>query len=356
MRPMPASFLRIALLLILANGPAIALRAAEQPSPNPPHPAATKWVRGEHNGMRPCWGIAGGLLFGIHPGDEKGDNEPRGLIRIYSPVLPGGKYDLVNFIAIEPIVTGRRGFSEMERSRLDGVPGKRIWTAADSAAPRDIIKIEPGKITRLPNGVEQLQLTLRCEKFDNGAHVYLVVRQRSDLPDEIELTVHTEPGGKPAEYVVLSATMGNKARARLLWLADGSKSARQLFPDFSDDGFTGDALFGFRQLHRTPAGDVLVAITTDEANPAAAKLPHMDDWYYGGQKVTQYWRKPKDTYRNDLQAVVNARRYYWRSQLPIPGGPAFENFEVRQPFHDGQRVCFGVTQKTPGELGLPAGK
>ena len=164
-----------------------------------------------------------GLLFGIHPGDKKGDGEPRGLIRIYSPVLPGGKYDLMNFIAIEPIVAGRRGFSEMERSRLDGVPGKRIWTAAESGAPGEVVKMEPGKITRLPTAAEQLELTLRVEKFDNGAHVYLVVTQRSDLPDEIELTVHTEPDSKPPQYVMLSATMGNKARTRLLWLADGPK-------------------------------------------------------------------------------------------------------------------------------------
>ena len=83
-----------------------------------------KWIQGEHDGIRPCWGIAGGLLFGIHPGDKKGDGEPRGLIRIYSPVLPGEKYDLINFIAIEPIVAGRRGFSEMERSRLDRRAGQ----------------------------------------------------------------------------------------------------------------------------------------------------------------------------------------------------------------------------------------
>ena len=312
--------------------------------------SSTKWVQGESDGIRPCWGIAGRLLFGIHPGDKKGDGEPRGLIRIYSPVLPGGKYDLINFIAIEPIVAGRRGFSEMERSRLDGVPGKRIWTAAQSGTPGESVKMEPGKITRLPSGAEQLELTLRVEKFDNGAHVYLVVTQRSDAPDEIELTVHTEPDSKTPQYVMLSATMGNKARTRLLWLADGPRSTQQLYPDFSGDGFAGTEVFGFRQLHRTADGDVLVAITTDEANPAAAKVADMDGWYYGGAKVTQYWRKSKGTYGSDLQTAVNARCFYWGMQLPIPGGAAFENFEMREPFRDGQRIRFGVTRKTPAEL------
>ena len=113
---------------------------AEQPTPDDSHPvSSTKWVQGEPDGIPAVLGhCRNGLLFGIHPGDKKGDGEPRGLIRIYSPVLPGGKYDLINFIAIEPIVAGRRGFSEMETSRLDHVPGKRMWTAAKSGKPGDV--------------------------------------------------------------------------------------------------------------------------------------------------------------------------------------------------------------------------
>jgi hypothetical protein len=345
-----------ALLLSLASGLAVGFCTAEQPLPERPRPVRSpKWVRGEHGGYRPCWGLAKGLLFGIHPGDKKGDGEPRGLMRIYSPVLPGGKYDLINFIAVEPIVDGRRGFSEIEHSQLDGVAGKRIWTAADASTPGDVVKMEPGKIRRLASGVEQLELTLRVEKFDNGAHVYLVVTQRSDAPDEIELTVHAERDSRTLQYVMLSATMGNKARARRLWLADGPRSTRQLFPDFSGDGFTGDAVFGSRHIHRMADGDALVAITTDETNPARVKVADMDGWYYGGRKVTQYWRKSKGDFGSDLQAVVNARSVYWGSHMAIPGGAAFENFEIRERFHDGQRMRFGVTRKTPGELGLSAG-
>jgi hypothetical protein len=46
------------------------------------------------------------------------------------PVLPGKRYDLVNFIAVEPVVKGRRGFSELEHSRLDNVAGKLIRAAS----------------------------------------------------------------------------------------------------------------------------------------------------------------------------------------------------------------------------------
>jgi hypothetical protein len=347
-----AIVLRIAVgLFVLRCGPATAINpcTAEQPPSKSIAKVSTRtWVRGKHDGFQPCWGIDGGLLFGIHPGDSKGDGQPRGLIRIYSPVLPGGKYDLINFIALEPIVDGRRGFSEMERSRLDGVPGKRIWTEAGTGAPRGSPKTDPGKLSRLPGGIEQLELNLHVEKFDNGAHLDLIIRQRSDSPDEIELTLRNHPGGKPPQYAVLSATMGNKARARLLSLADGPVSAAKLLPDFSGDGFAETKVFRLSRLWRTPDGDALAAITTDEANPAQTKIAGMGDWYYGGRKVTQYWRKSKGTYGNDLEVAVNVRRIYWGTRLPIPGGPAFENFEMRDPFRDGQQFRFGVSQIVKG--------
>jgi hypothetical protein len=84
------------------------------------------------------------------------------------------------------------------------------------------------------------------------------------------------------------------------------------------------------------------------------RVADMDGWYYGGAKVTQYWRKPKGDFGSDLQTAVNARHMYWGMQLPIPGGAAFENFELRERFREGQRFRFGVTRKTPAELGLPA--
>jgi hypothetical protein len=344
-------------LFFLASGVDVGVCTAQQPSAQGESPTPAKtWVRGVHEGMRPCWGISGGLVFGIHPGDAKGDGEPRGLIRIFSPVLPGGKYDLINFIAVEPIVDGRRGFSEMERSRLDGVQGKRMWTAGGTGDPRSGGKMDAGKISRLPNGMEQLELRLHVEKFDNGAHLDLVIRQRSDRPDEIEMTLRAQPGGKPPQYAVLSATMGNKARARLLWLSDGPVSAAKLYPGFSGDGFGETKIFGYRQIGKTTDGDALSAITTDEADPSKARVARMDGWYYGGRKVTQYWRKSKGTFGKELQTAVNVRRIYWGMQLPIPGGPAFENFEMRDPFREGQQFRFGVTRKSPTELGLPGNR
>ena len=95
----------------------------------------------------------------------KNATTPRGLIRLFSPVLEGGRYDLVNFIAIEPVVGGKRGLSELELSRLDGVPGKRIWVSG-GVPPQ--MPGEAGRLTKLKSGVEELEVVLRVERFDNG--------------------------------------------------------------------------------------------------------------------------------------------------------------------------------------------
>jgi len=340
-------------------------------------PSSPDWVRGKFNLLQPVWGLRGGLLFSIHPVgakrtsgqaiqsgmptngiasvttlSAKNEEAPRGLIRLFSPVLNGGKYDLINFIAIEPVVGGRRDLSELQLSRLDGVPGKRIWESGDVQPQKPV---EPGKLTKPMPGMEKLEVVLRVERFDNGAHVYLVVTQRSDVPDEIQLSIHAEPDSALMQYCVLTATMGNKARTRLLWLNGEVISSLRLYPNYHGFDFAPQRTFSLARLFRTEEGGVIVAVTTDERNPAAAfPFPGTRLWYYGGAKVTQYWRKPKGTFRDDLSAAVNARYTYWRSKQPLPGGIAFENFEMQEPFSEGQCFVFGITRRTPAELGFRA--
>src|SRR6185436_17512203 len=89
---------------------------------------AADWVRAGLNTNQPIWGLRGGLQFAIEPGGfTGGKGGPRGLIRIGSPTLAGGHYDLINFIAIEPITAKGRGYSELEKSRMDGRQGKLFW-------------------------------------------------------------------------------------------------------------------------------------------------------------------------------------------------------------------------------------
>jgi hypothetical protein len=316
------------------------------------HGPAAEWVRPGLTTNQPVWGLREGLRWAIYPGGFLAGG-PRGLIRLGYPVLPGGSYDLINFIAIEPVVKGRRGFSELERSQADRLPGKRIWAEESSptnAAPRTLVS---GELTRRSNGVEQLTVALRVEPFENGAHVWLAARQRSDRPDELELQVRAEPDSAALDYCTLTATMGNKARTRLLWLEDEVVSSLKLYPDYTDRGFAPHTVFPLNRLHRTARGDLLVALTNDEPDPAIAEPPPKPPfWRYRGFPVTQYWRKPAGAFQNDLHVAVNARYTYWMSPHPIPGGIAFENFEMRERFYDGQTFIFGITRKQPRELGF----
>jgi hypothetical protein len=308
------------------------------------------WIRPGLNTNQPVWGVHGGLLWAVAPAGFR-TGEPRGLIRLGYPVLPDKSYDLINFIAIEPIVGGRRGFSELERSQLDGVTGKRIL--AESSGSLLTTNLVSGQLRKRSDGQEELELRLQVEKFENGAHVRLVVLQRSDRPDEIQLSVFQEPDCAPLEYCILTATMGNMARTRRLWLNDEVVSSLKAYPDFKGSGFAPLREYPLSRLHRTVAGSVLVAVTNDEEDPASVyPFPNSKLWHYAGCKVAQYWAKESGAFRDDLQVVVNGRYTYWQSSRPIPGGVAFENFELRERFYNGQKSVFGITRQTPQELGF----
>jgi hypothetical protein len=312
--------------------------------------SAGDWIRPGLSTNQPVWGIRGGLLWAVAPAGFR-SGEPRGLIRLGYPVLPKGCNDLINFIAIEPIVKGKRGFSELEPSRLDGVTGKRFWGQGEGGGKAtDLVS---GRLQNGPNGEEELDVMLRVEKFDNGAHVRLMVRQFSNRPDEIEFSIFQEPDSAPLDYCILTATMGNMARTRQLWLKDAVVSSLELYRGYQETNFTPHQEYPLARLHRTAEGEVLVAVTNDEESPASVyPFPGSELWHYAGCEVTQYWAKPAGTFRDDLHAVVNARYTYWLSARPIPGGVAFENFELCERFYNGQKFIFGITRRTPQELGL----
>jgi hypothetical protein len=312
---------------------------------------ASDWVRAGLNTNQPVWGIQGGLQFALHPfGFRGGKSGPRGLIRVGSPILEKGEYSLVNFIAVEPIVDGKRGLSELEHSKLDDAPGKRFWVDEPPDSPSSL---NPGKLSKLNAGVEQLEVTVRVEKFDNGADVFLTLSQRSDAPDELQITIHPEKDSAPMKFCILTATMGNFARIRQLWLKDTMLTSQELYPNYREKDFAPQTSFSLDQLYRTEHGDVLMAATTNEKSLATVfPFGNSRRWYYGGAAMTQFWKKKAGTFHDGLEGVVNARFLYWKSDQPIPGGIAFENFELREPFYPGQQFIFGITRRTPLDLGF----
>jgi hypothetical protein len=144
-------------MVIAATG---AVRAEESlvERPSPPSQATAsvvEWVRAGVNTERPQWGPRGGLLWGLPPQTGRPDG-PRGLIRLRYPVLASGHDDLINFIAVEPVVRGRKGFSELEHSELDFVTGKRLWVIEPDAGDPSEDGLYPGPLARLESGVESL--------------------------------------------------------------------------------------------------------------------------------------------------------------------------------------------------------
>lgn len=309
---------------------------------------------------RSAWGLREGVRFAVWPsgiGDRPGQGGPRGLIRVGYPILDDGGYSLVNFIAIEPIVEGQahRGFSELEPSDSDGRRGKLIeagpppgveWQPGEEGTPY------PGHVARLEGDHVRLSVCLRVEGFRSGAHVYLLASVRTDRPGELKLQAFTEEASAPLAACILTATMGNFARLRELHLRDRVVTSHELYPGFEGNGFAPHRAFGLDELARTADGSVIAAATTDEEDPASVMPDERRPWFwrYPGKKLTQYWRKYAGTFDESLRATVNARRAYWASEWPIPGGISFENFELNEGFTDGQTTCFGLTERGPEEL------
>ena len=175
----------------------------------------SQWIRPMKPGDPLVWGRRDGIVFGLFsPGGIKG---PRGLIRVglFTPDAAGPQ--LLNYIAVEPVIQGpgtrldRMAFSEMEMSTLDPGPrGKRMWVHPENG---DRDGFSGGTLESLHAGsatIERLSVRIDVEKFTkNGAHVYVIASIDSDKPGELRLSTFAETDSPPLEELGLTATMGN---------------------------------------------------------------------------------------------------------------------------------------------------
>ena len=178
---------------------------------------------------------------------------PRGLLRVYTPFLGHPPDRLLNFVAVEPVPAGatERGFSELERSRLDNMNGLRFWEMDDptDAAPRDELAPSRGAVTTV-DGVEHLVVHIGVERFANGADVRLTATFRADRPHEVALAAWAVRGSVELDACILSATMGNWSRLRILRLADRDVTAGELWPDYRGIAFRRARLVPVDELDR----------------------------------------------------------------------------------------------------------
>jgi hypothetical protein len=288
----------------------------------------------------PRWGHPDGIQVGIAP-----LHGPRGLLRIYAPYLDHPRERLVNFIAVEPIVAGQtgRGLSELEMSELDGVRGKRFWSAdsPDDATPRPDVEPARGVVETI-DGVEHLRIFVLVEPFENGADVFVRVSFRADRPHEIGVAAYRRESSVELDHCILTATMGNFSRLRELHLEDRVVTSLELWPDFEGAHFADHARFGLDDFSRNENGDAFVWATPDE--PELHTAVYGDDvaehWKYFGKRAKQTWRAESPT--PELEVLVNGRSAYWASTSTIPGGISFENFELVEPFRDGREFFYSV--------------
>lgn len=311
-----------------------------------PAPAQDDFVWPGHGvpADRPVWGHREGLRIGLAPAPG-----PQGLLRIYAPYL-GQEYPrMVNFLSVEPAVKGEpgRGQSELEASRER--PGERGLTFHPS---NRLQQLQPPD--GLPSGMFDadagtLRLFVHPEPFRNGAKPILELVFHRDQPHEVEIVTHAAAGSAAMESCVISATMGNYGLLRRLHLAEGRiERASQLWSDEPLDhlGFLPWRTWPAEQLQRTPEGGYRVCLTSDFDQPSqAAYDPGVPaHWRYRGDGAAHCWRAEAGT---DPSVAVNGRLQYWQTDAPIPGGACFENFELRLPFRDGNRLWFSVEPTVP---------
>ena len=343
--------LRIAVVLLAAG--ACGWGAPAVPRDLAPPVTEGQWVRpAVGDASQPVWGIKGGIRVGLWPTPG-----PRGLIRIYAPYLGHPPLRMINFIAIEPVVGRARGLSELEPSALDGVRGKAMWTGdAMDREPRPRKPWEPARGTIVQvDGVGALTFFVFVEPFRNGARPTVQVTLREHRPHEVEFRVFAAKGSAAMKNCVLTATMGNYARLRHLWLKSEVVESTKLWPkpQLNRHGFTAHREWGLDRMY-VSGGLAKVAATPNERSPAdaayAENVPPF--WRYRGETAPQYWLAPA---HKGLVVRVNGRTTYWASQAPIPGGIAYENFELVAPFADGQSFTFGVLAGLAEALGFDWG-
>lgn len=294
---------------------------------------------------RPVWGHVNGIQIGLAPMPG-----PRGLLRVYTPYLGHPEPVMMNFIAIEPVPSGTeaRGLSELEMSQLDGVRGKRFWSANDSLATSPGEAESPARgVISGPEGNQELSVYVFSESFQNGAKVYLRLRFYEQRPYEVEISVSKQVGSVSLDHCIVTATMGNYARLRSLYLEERSESANSLWPDYDQTDFAPHAVFSLKDMIRDKKGGAWFIAAPDEKDPVNVQYaPGTNEhWKYQGAVATQYWYCKQLDPR--LQGLVNGRIVYWASKSPIPGGIAFENFEMKEPFRNGATFVFGVSPSKP---------
>jgi len=332
--------------------------------------AQTKWIRPQTSADKLVWGIHNGIVFSLWPNGvetgDKGTGGPRGLLRVGYEYK--GKIYLINYIAIEPIVDGKIEFSEISPSNTDGKWGKLIWPSNtetnDAYNPANLVSGNISHPDPAHPQTEQLSLFVFMEQYLDKAAPYLKISIRNDKPEEICFEISNKANSAPMQRCALTATMGNYSRLRLLHLDNEVIDSRKLYTGYEGIDFIEKDAYPVTRMLKLKDGSPIALATQNESLTELSKWP-ADSAHYAKRgwryrpnfKLTQYWRKDGPGYDPSLQVRVNGRSKYWavasrdpKAYVSLPGGAAFENFELREKYYPGQKFIYGLSRKPADEI------
>ncbi|WP_214071438.1 hypothetical protein [Mucilaginibacter sp. dw_454] len=332
--------------------------------------AQSKWIRPDATSNKQLWGIHDGIVFSLWPNavetGNTGSGGPRGLIQVGYEYK--GKIYLINYIAIEPIVDGKIEFSEISPSATDGKWGKLLWASDKKTDDAYNPSLKPLGVITHPDpakpAVEQLTLFVFMEQYSDKAAPYLKISIRSDRPEEICFEINNKANSARMDRCALTATMGNYSRLRLLHLNNEIVDSRKLYSNFNGIDFIEKQSYPVTQFLKLKDGSPIALAEQNESLaeltswPTDSAYQTKKGWRYRPDfKLTQYWRKDNSGYDPSLQVRVNGRAKYWAGASPdpkqyvnLPGGPAFENFELREKYYPGQKFIYGLSRKSVAEI------
>ncbi|MCA1736178.1 MAG: hypothetical protein LC739_08705 [Actinobacteria bacterium] len=262
-------------------------------------------------------------------------------MRVYAPYL-GQRYPrVVNFISFEPTVAGNKERSQSELAtsiHTPGVEGLDFFSSNElNSLPSD--DSTPAGV-RSPDG-KTLSVFIRTERFPDGAEPIVRLRFDRDQPYEVEMATFASPASARIVSSVLSATMGNFGLLKRLHLTNGETTAADLW-DETDRldrlDFLPWRIIPAGKISRDDKGRYSVRASSGQTRDELVYHPSVaKHWHYVGKPASHTWKT-----EGTPVLAVNARRTYWRSNAPIPGGTTIENFELRTDFVPGQRFWFRI--------------
>jgi len=279
------------------------------------------------------WGIKKGIAFGVQRNGTPPqiDEAPGGT---WAPGLlyimwtdSQGKTHFFNYLGFE--VLSAKGLDQSEAEKIVFTPGEP--------------KIENNIMT----------VVFKMSEFQrNKISGIITVRIDKNHPREIEISAQNpDQETDPVLYFHVSATAGNLARLRNLYLKDEVVNSRELFAGMQQNAacFYPLQTFDLSKLPIDAAGNITVYAGNDETGQWVGDWGSATAPFYGGQKFYQYWKKYPGSYKDDLKITVNARDKYFSGFLnscngkQVLGGVAYENFDMAEQYFDGQTFWYGYS-------------